>query len=234
MSVKSFTHMLAMVRVTNVSDEEAPTVLLVDNNQMSLHRLSNIFRQRDFNVVTCEDGDKAVDEYIRLDPELIVLALDIPSLDGHLAALEMREHGEDCRILFSAPKRQAKLAQDATHSAGAIGWIEKPITASAIESIWGMVLGPIPEAPGLQDLDSIHPVVDMIEVEKDDGPMPLPLPTSSEEQPPPLLLPINPLPIDQRTQPKKRSSKGKRLMIVLVIFTGLAAAGWYAWSNGLV
>ena len=234
MSVKSFTYMLAMVRVTNVSDEEAPTVLLVDNNQMSLHRLSNIFRQRNFNVVTCEDGDKAVDEYIRLDPELIVLALDIPSLDGHLAALEMREHGEDCRILFSAPKRQAKLAQDATHSAGAIGWIEKPITASAIESIWSMVLGPIPEAPGLQDLDNIHPVVDMIEVEKDDGPMPLPLPASSEDQPLPLPFPINPLPIDQRTQLKKRSSKGKRLMIVLIIFTGLAAAGWYAWSSGLV
>ena len=176
MSVKAFTHMLAMVRVTDVEDEEAPTVLLVDNNQMSLHRLTTIFRQREFNVVTCEDGDKAVDEYIRLDPELVVLSLDIPSLDGHLAALEMREHGKDCRILFSAPKRQAQLAQDATHSAGAIGWVEKPITASSIESIWNLVLGPVPEAPGLQDLDNIHPVEELIEVEKDEGPMPLPLP----------------------------------------------------------
>ena len=154
--MKSITHMLAMVRVTDVEDEEAPTVLLVDNNQMSLHRLTNIFRQREFNVVTCDDGDKAVDEYIRIDPELVVLALDIPSMDGHLAALEMREHGKDCRILFSAPKRQAQLAHDATHSAGAIGWVEKPITASSIDSIWSLVLGPIPEAPGLQDLDTIH------------------------------------------------------------------------------
>ena len=93
MSMMAFTCMLAMVRVTDVADEEAPTVLLVDNNQMSLHRLTTIFRQREFNVVTCDDGDKAVDEYIRLDPELVVLSLDIPSLDGHLAALVMREHG---------------------------------------------------------------------------------------------------------------------------------------------
>ena len=50
-----------MVRVNDVEDEEAPTVLLVDNNQMALLRLSNIFRQREFNVVTCEDGDRAVD-----------------------------------------------------------------------------------------------------------------------------------------------------------------------------
>ena len=225
MSVKSITRLLAMVRVTDVEDEEAPTVLLVDNNQMSLHRLTNIFRQREFNVVTCDDGDKAVDEYIRLDPELVVLALDIPSMDGHLAALEMREHGKDCRILFSAPKRQAELAQDATHSAGAIGWVEKPITASAIDSIWDLVLGPIPEAPGLEDLDTIHPVEEMIEVEEDEGPMPIPAP---------LPLPINPLPIEEIVQPKKKSSKAKRLLFVLVIFTGLGAAGWYAWTNGLI
>lgn len=225
--MKSITHMLAMVRVTDVEDEEAPTVLLVDNNQMSLHRLTNIFRQREFNVVTCDDGDKAVDEYIRIDPELVVLALDIPSMDGHLAALEMREHGKDCRILFSAPKRQAQLAHDATHSAGAIGWVEKPITASSIDSIWSLVLGPIPEAPGLQDLDTIHPVDEMIEVEKDEGPMPLPLPEIAP-------LPINPLPIEEREPQKKKSSKAKRLLIVLVMFIGMGAAGWYAWSNGLI
>ena len=219
--------MLAMVRVTDVEDEEAPTVLLVDNNQMSLHRLTNIFRQREFNVVTCDDGDKAVDEYIRIDPELVVLALDIPSMDGHLAALEMREHGKDCRILFSAPKRQAQLAHDATHSAGAIGWVEKPITASSIDSIWDLVLGPIPEAPGLQDLDTIHPVEEMIQIEKDEGPMPLPLPEIAP-------LPINPLPVEERAVQKKKSSKAKRLLIVLMMFTGLGAAGWYAWSNGLI
>ena len=220
--------MLRMVRVSDVEDEEAPTVLLVDNNQMALLRLSNIFRQREFNVVTCEDGDRAVDEYIRLDPELVVISLDIPSMDGHLAALEMREHGKDCRILFSAPKRQARLAQDATYSAGAVGWIEKPITASAIDSIWNLVLGPIPEAPGLEDLDTIHPVEEMIKVEKDEGPMPLPLPEISSP-----ILPINPLPTEEKVQANK-SSKVKRLLIVLVIFSGLGAAGWYAWSSGLI
>ncbi|MDP7374656.1 MAG: response regulator [Candidatus Poseidoniaceae archaeon] len=217
-----------MVRVSDVEDEEAPTVLLVDNNQMALLRLSNIFRQREFNVVTCEDGDRAVDEYIRLDPELVVISLDIPSMDGHLAALEMREHGKDCRILFSAPKRQARLAQDATYSAGAVGWVEKPITASAIDSIWNLVLGPIPEAPGLEDLDTIHPVEEMIKVEKDEGPMPLPLPEISSP-----ILPINPLPTEEKVQANK-SSKVKRLLIVLVIFSGLGAAGWYAWSSGLI
>ena len=217
--------MLAMVRVTDVNDDEAPTVLLVDNNQMSLHRLGAIFRQREFNVVTCDDGDKAVDEYIRLDPELVVLSLDIPSLDGHLAALEMREHGKDCRILFSAPKRQAQLASDATHSAGAIGWIEKPVTASAIDSIWDLVLGPIPDAPGLQDLDTLHPVEEMIVVEEEAPPAPMPLP---------MPIAINPLPTEQQVPTKKKSSAVKNLLIGVIILGALGAGGWYAWTAGLI
>ncbi len=215
-----------MTRVTDVDDEEAPTVLLVDNNQMSLHRLSMIFKQREFNVATCDDGDKAVDEYIRLDPELVVMSLDIPSMDGHLAALEMREHAKDCRILFCAPKHQAKLAQDATHSAGAIGWVEKPITAASIESIWHLVLGPIPEAPGLEDLDKIHPVEEVVEIEADTEL------TSFPETP--MALPINPLPVAEQIKPKKRTSKTKRLFVVLLLFTSLGVAGWYAWSTGVL
>ena len=218
-------YMLAMVRVTDVNDDEAPTVLLVDNNQMSLHRLGAIFRQREFNVVTCDDGDKAVDEYIRLDPELVVLSLDIPSLVGHLAALEMREHGKDCRILFSAPKRQAQLASDATHSAGAIGWIEKPVTASAIDSIWDLVLGPIPDAPGLQDLDTLHPVEEMIVVEEDAPSAPMPLPTP---------IAINPLPTEQQVPTKRKSSAVKNLLIGVIILGALGAGGWYAWTAGLI
>ena len=213
-----------MVRVSDVSDEEAPTVLIVDNNKMSLHRLTNLFRQREFQVVVCEDGDRAVDEYIRLDPELVVLSLDIPSLDGHLAALEMREHGNDCRILFSAPKRQARLAQEATHSAGAVGWIEKPVTAEALELIWNNVLGPIPDAPGLEDLDSIHPVEEMIEIEEDEELLPAPIP-----------IPVTPLPVNSQVIPqKKKSSKRKRLAIVTLIFSLIIGAAAYLYQSQLL
>jgi len=220
-----------MARVTDVNDQNAPTVLIVDNNQMALHRLSGIFRQREFTVVQCEDGDKAVDEYIRLDPELVVMSLDIPSLDGHLAALEMREHGGECRIIFTAPKHQAELAHDAAHSAGAIGWIEKPVSSSAVDAIWEKVKGTIPEAPGLEDLDKIHPESDIIkiEVEEDEGPLALTVL-------PPVAVFSDITVSETSTKPKvkKKSSKGKRLAIVFVIFTALGAAGWYVWKNNLL
>ena len=135
----------------------APTVLLVDSNPMNVLRLTELLQGRGFEVSVCEDGDLAVDEYIRLDPELVVLALDLPSLDGHLAALEMREHGGDERIMFVAPRRMLALAKDAGFSAGAVAVLEKPVTRSALDEVWAAVEGPVPAAPGLDDLEELYP-----------------------------------------------------------------------------
>ena len=205
-----------MSYVSEVSSDEAPTVLIVDNNQMSIMRLREVFRKRGFAIEVCEDGDLAVDEYIKLDPELVVMSLDIPSLDGHLAALEMREHGGDSRILFIAPNRLSELAVHATYSAGAVGWLTKPVSQTQLDEIWDQVLGEIPEAPGLEDLDELYPE-DRIKPQPDE----IELPPIEELPPldslPPLteLPPIESTPI-QSTPPKKKR-RGLLLFLVLVV-----------------
>lgn len=224
-----------MAYVSNNSNEESPTVLIVDNNAMSVQRLSRLFKVKDFNIEICEDGDQAVDEYIRLDPELVALSLDIPSLDGHLAALEMREHGGEARILFIAPKRLSSLAQDAALSAGAVACLEKPISASSLEEKWEQILGPIPEAPGLEDLDQLYPE-ERIKVEEDDGPLPLPalpgMPLPGELPiTPPSELSVTLPPLEATAIPSKKSGKLKFVLLLLVV--ALGGVGYYAYSNNM-
>ena len=220
--------------VTEVDDESAPTVLIVDNNPMSSMRLTNLFKTRNFNVELCEDGDQAVDEYIRLDPELVVLSLDIPSLDGHLAALEMREHGGESRIVFVAPSRMADLARNATYSAGAVTWLQKPVSGESLEAVWKTILGAIPEAPGLEDLDELYP--DRIQVEADEGPLlplpgtlPLPLPDPSILPDLPVVLPVEP----GAGKPKKGKLKKKRLVFVVLLAMVAGGVG-YAYQQGML
>jgi CheY-like chemotaxis protein len=206
--------------VSETNDDSAPTVLIVDNNPMSINRLKNVFRVKNFNIEICEDGDQAVDEYIRIDPELVVMALDLPTLDGHVAALEMREHGGDQRIIFVAPKRMLSIARDAAFSAGAVALLEKPVTTEALNEVWDAVLGDVPEAPGLEDLDELYPG-DRIKVEEDTGPIlaelpPLPLPLPMPEMDElPVLLPPTPT-----AEPKKKKGKGKLLFGLLIIVAG--------------
>jgi CheY-like chemotaxis protein len=146
-----------MVRVQASEDPEDPLVLIVDNNPMGTMRLSQVFTQMGWRIEVCEDGDLAVDTYVKLRPDLVLLALDIPTLDGHIAALELRESDGGARIAFMAPRHQRELAADATHSAGAVAWLEKPITKQILDDNWEMIMGEIPEAPGLADLDSLYP-----------------------------------------------------------------------------
>ncbi|CAI8355150.1 MAG: hypothetical protein CMA41_06945 [Euryarchaeota archaeon] len=209
-----------MSYVSEVSSDDAPTVLIVDNNQMSIMRLREVFRKRGFAIEVCEDGDLAVDEYIKLDPELVVMSLDIPSLDGHLAALEMREHGGDSRILFIAPNRLSELAVHATYSAGAVGWLAKPVSQSQLDEIWDQVLGPIPEAPGLEDIDELYPE-DRIKPEPDE----IELPPIAELPPIGTLPPLEELPpIEvEQTQTSRPKKRGRKVLFVLIIL--LAGAG---------
>ena len=228
-----FSETIHMAYVTPTSDETAPTVLIVDNNSMSLMRLREIFKIREFNVEVCEDGDQAVDEYIRLDPELVVIALDLPTLDGHLAALEMREHGGESRIVFIASRRLAQLAEDASHSAGAVAWLEKPISSSVVEQHWEQILGPIPDAPGLEDLDQLYPE-DRIKPVADEGLMPLPplpgmpalpLPNTLIAELPEAILPVLP---EAKAKPKRRVFK----LLIVITLAGLGYLG-YAYFSGI-
>lgn len=215
-----------MAYVSNNSDEGSPTVLIVESNTMSIQRLTSIFKIKDFNIEICQDGDRAVDEYIRLDPELVVISLDIPSLDGHLTALEMREHGGDARIVFVAPRRLASTASDARFSAGAVAWLQKPITATVLDEQWETILGPIPEAPGLEDLDELYPI-DRIKPEEDDGPMPLPalpgLPLPGiDSAPGELVVPELPLPPLENSAAKKRKPRLVLYMVIVSLAIGIA------------
>lgn len=218
--------------VTEVDDAAAPTVLIVDNNPMSSMRLSNLFKTRNFMVELCEDGDQAVDEYIRLDPELVVLSLDIPSLDGHLAALEMREHGGESRIVFVAPARMADVARNAAYSAGAVAWLQKPISGESLEAAWPTILGTIPEAPGLDDLDELYP--DRVSIEEDTGPMVAPLPLPGQLPPLGELPPLDALPALEVTLPSQKSKKGRIGFVVFVISCLIAGGLGYAYQEGML
>ena len=227
-----FSEMIHMAYVTPTSEDTAPTVLIVDNNPMSMMRLREVFKVREFNVEICEDGDQAVDEYIRLDPELVVIALDLPTLDGHIAALEMREHGGESRIVFIASRRLAQLAEDASHSAGAVAWLEKPISSAVVEEHWERILGPIPDAPGLEDLDQLYPE-DRVKPVADEGLMPLPPLPGMPALPLPGAI-LEPLPAVVVPVITETATKPKRRIFKLLLVGILAGIGYlaYAYSSG--
>ena len=193
--------------------EMSRVALIVVGNSILEGRLRNIMSRRGWSVEICNDGDKAVDEYVRLEPELVFLTLDLPTMDGHIAALEMRETDPKARIIFVSSKTRLSKTQDAAYSSGAVLTLVTPVAFSDIDEKWEEIMGDIPEAPGLPDLDALYP-----ELEE-----PTPILPPLPELPP---LPTLPEPQTVIEKPKKKRGRKLKLLIlsIILISSGLVIA----------
>lgn len=170
--------------------------------------------QRGWDSEICDDGDRAVDEYVRMKPNMVFMGLNLPTMDGHVAALEIRESDSTARVVFVVSKSRLNKANDAAYSAGAVSVLVTPLTRADIDQQWVLMNGPIPVAPGLADLDDLYPDLG------EDSQKPLPIlssPVPNEDSPiegPPS--PVTPLPVT--SNPKR-----KRILLPLFVLMTIAS-----------
>ena len=193
--------------------DETPTALIVHENGITASRLKSIMSQRGWVCHICDDGDKAVDEYVKMKPDMVFLGLNLPSIDGHVAALEIRESDPEARLVFVVSKSRLSKANDAAYSAGAVSVLVTPLTRADIDQRWVLMNGPIPDAPGLADLDALYPD---LEEKLELTPLPitqLPDPVETSEPPSPTM----PLP-----EPNKQKSK-RRLLPLFILLASISS-----------
>ena len=61
---------------------EKTRVLLVDDSPLFLRFLAHFFRRGDYELHTAESGEKAVEQARQLQPDIVILDLEMPGLDG--------------------------------------------------------------------------------------------------------------------------------------------------------
>ena len=203
-----------------MTSEDKPTALIVHENGITASRLKSIMSQRGWVSRICDDGDKAVDEYVKMKPSMVFLGLNLPTMDGHVAALEIRESDPGARIIFVVSKSRLSKANDAAYSAGAVSVLITPLTRADIDQKWVLMNGPIPNAPGLADLDALYP-----DLEDEPSPLPpLPSPPLSEE-PSQIDAPLTPLPpLPEPSKPKRK----RRVLRILILIATIGSIGFGA------
>ena len=203
-----------------MTTESKPTALIVHENRITASRLKSIMSQRGWNSQICDDGDKAVDEYVRMKPDMVFMGLNLPTMDGHVAALEIRESDSFARIVFVVSKSRLNKANDASYSAGAVSVLVTPLTRADIDQKWVLMNGPIPDAPGLADLDDLYP--DLEEETPALPPLPsLPVPEAPEG----IEAPSSPvMPLSEPHKPKRKRRLLPMLALLIVALIGVGTA----------
>ena len=109
-------------------DGQAPAwqALVADDEPAVLGLVATLLRQDGFAVSGCEDGHVAVDLARQLEPDLIVLDVDLPSLDGVEACRRIRAFSEGYVILLTA--LQSEDDKLAGFAAGCDDYVAKPFS----------------------------------------------------------------------------------------------------------
>jgi DNA-binding NarL/FixJ family response regulator len=100
-------------------------ILLVDDHPLTRSALAALLGQHGFEVAgEASDGQEAIDAAARVRPDLILLDLSMPGLDGLTALPRLREAAPDCEVVvLTASGTEENLL--AAIRAGAAGYLLK-------------------------------------------------------------------------------------------------------------
>lgn len=218
--------------VMSMSADEPKTALIVVGNPITEGQLQLLLHKRGWKSEITKDGDRAVDQFVALRPDMVFISVDIPTLDGHVAALEMRESDSNARLVFVSSRGGMALAEDAAYSAGAVGVLQTPFSTSSVEDVWEGWMGRIPEAPGLSDLDALYPTLKEAEPELPPLPplpgMPLAPPSAVEGVEMPAAITTAPIPPPTPSKSNRKIRWLVRLVLLLIITGGAIGGAHYA------
>jgi DNA-binding NarL/FixJ family response regulator len=109
-------------------------VLIVDDHPLTREALSSLLQSHGFDVPGCaSDGVEAIAAAARLQPDLILLDLSMPGMDGITALPGLREAAPECEVvMLTASGTEANLL--AAIRAGAAGYLLKTEAPERIAS----------------------------------------------------------------------------------------------------
>jgi DNA-binding NarL/FixJ family response regulator len=101
-----------------------PRVLLADDRSMVLERVRSLLHPMFQVVGTADNGEDLVSEAIRLQPDVIVLDIAMPTLTGIEAAHKLRDARSCSKIVFLTVHAEPEFL-DACFAEGALGYVTK-------------------------------------------------------------------------------------------------------------
>src|SRR5205085_10403812 len=110
-------------------------ILIVDDHPLTREALSSLLRAHGFEVVGCaSDGAQAVLDAALLQPDLILLDLSMPGVDGLAALPRLRDAAPDCEVVVLTASGTEENLLGAIR-AGAAGYLLKTEPPERIASL---------------------------------------------------------------------------------------------------
>lgn len=110
-----------------------PKILIVDDEPDILRTLQDRFEMNEYSVITAANGKEGLEKAIQEKPDIILLDVIMPIMDGleMLEALRKHPEGRDCEVIMLTARSQPHDI-DRAKACGIRDYIVKPFDLSEL------------------------------------------------------------------------------------------------------
>ena len=103
-------------------------LLYIEDNEQNLYLVSFILEKHGYEVHAARDGKEGIETAARVLPDLILLDIQLPQMDGYAVAQQLRTNPDLAGVPIVAVTSYAMAGdREKALAAGCNGYIEKPI-----------------------------------------------------------------------------------------------------------
>jgi len=103
-------------------------ILIIEDNEQNLYLITFIFKKHGYEVESASNGQTGIDMALRIRPDLIVLDIQLPLMDGYAVARRLRSYPDLADTPIVAVTSYAMVGdREKAFESGCTGYIEKPI-----------------------------------------------------------------------------------------------------------
>jgi CheY-like chemotaxis protein len=103
-------------------------ILIIEDNEQNLYLVKFILAKYGYETLSATDGQKGIELAAMSKPDLILLDIQLPMMDGYTVARNLRLNPDLAKIPIVAVTSYAMPGdRDKAIAAGCNGYIEKPI-----------------------------------------------------------------------------------------------------------
>jgi len=103
-------------------------ILYIEDNEQSLYLVTFLLQANEYEVLQARNGIEGVEAAVKSRPDLILLDMQLPSMDGYAVARKLRSYPDLGKTPIVALTSFAMVGdREKALEAGCDGYIEKPI-----------------------------------------------------------------------------------------------------------
>jgi two-component system chemotaxis response regulator CheY len=116
------------------------TVMVVDDSLFMRNHLSKLLAKNGYESILAENGEQAVNTYLRKKPNAVLMDITMPRKDGLQALTEIRAFDSRAKVIMLTAVDQELAATRAIHL-GAKDFLVKPVPPSRLLAALRTALG---------------------------------------------------------------------------------------------